>query len=109
VASLELAAAPESPMRRLRLFGLLASAMLLSGCVIAAETRPIYGYGYGYGYGRPYYAPAPVYRPAPVWRPYAYGPPAYRPYAYRPHAYAPPPGWAGRPGWGPPGRRYDRW
>jgi hypothetical protein len=85
-------------MRRLRLFGPLASAFLLSGCVIAAETGPVYGFGYP----RPYYAPAPiyrppvVYRPAPVWRPY-YGRPGYRPYGY------------GRPpGWGGPHRRHDR-
>ena len=24
---------------------------LTAGCVVAAETQPVYGYGYGYGYG----------------------------------------------------------
>ncbi|PWS36286.1 hypothetical protein DFH01_13990 [Falsiroseomonas bella] len=91
----------------MRLFGLLASAFLLSGCVIAAETGPVYGYGYGYP--RPYYAPAPVYRPPVIYRPA----PVYRPYygpAYRPYAYGPPRRAGRPPGWGRPHRRdYRRW
>jgi hypothetical protein len=95
-------------MRSLRLLSLLLPLTLATGCVVAAETQPVYGYGYGSGYGYGYSAP-PVYRPAP----------AYRPYYAPPRAWYPPPrAWSGpargyygppRHHGGPPPGRWRRW